>query len=406
MNILKAILIIGLISLESCGSETERTIYFPSEKQFELRLDPILSKSDLPGLVAIASNKNGETVEYTYGNAIWNEDSPIKSSNIFRIASMTKLVTSVAALQLVENDSIKLDEDLSTFIPQMSLIPILTNEKQLVQGKSKITLRQLLTHTSGFGYFSTDSLLATHDRTDWNYDDLPRRFESGTQFLYGTSTDWVGKLVEQVSGLSLEEYFKINITGPLGMDRTWFNVPDSLKNEIVSYGRRGVDGKGNLTEIPNRIPENKTQDFSGGGGLFSSPRDYLKLLSCLLNDGIAAEKRILNKETVDMMFDKQIEGLSMNIEDNYFHPGLCCDFRGLIKPSSNWSLAGLIDTERTSYGRQKGTLLWGGIFNTYWYIDRESGIAASIYTQHLPYNHSATISVFDKFSEMIYENYN
>jgi len=94
----------------------------------------------------------------------------------------------------------------------------------------------------------------------------------------------------------------------------------------------------------------------------------------------------------------------MDIENNYFQIGYCCDFRGLIKPTSKWSLAGLIDTEMTSYGRKEGTLLWGGIYNTYWYIDRKSGIAASIYNQYLPFNHSSTTTVFDKFSEIIYEN--
>jgi methyl acetate hydrolase len=94
----------------------------------------------------------------------------------------------------------------------------------------------------------------------------------------------------------------------------------------------------------------------------------------------------------------------LKLED-YFRKGFCCDFRGLIKPFSNWDLAGMIDNETTTYGRKKGTLLWGGVYNTYWYIDRESGIAASIYIQFLPFNYPATTSVFDKFSEMVYENY-
>tara|TARA_R110002073_G_scaffold14554_1_gene59249 strand:+ start:18013 stop:19122 length:1110 start_codon:yes stop_codon:yes gene_type:complete len=369
-------------------------------------MDSIVGESDLLGLVAIAINKDGEKIEYTFGNAIWNEVTPIKVNNIFRIASMTKLVTSIAALQLVEKDSLGLDDDLSSLMPEMTFIPILTDEKELKKGKNIITLRALLTHTSGFGYAFTDSLLQKHDRTDWKYEDFPRRFESGTQFLYGTSTDWVGKLVEKISGLSLEEYFRKNISDPLGMDRTWFNVPDSLKSEIVSFGRRGGDGTKKLTEIPNRVPKNITQHYSGGGGLFSSPEDYTKLLACLLNEGIYPNGQILQKETLNQIFNEQLEGISMNIEENYFQQGLCCNFTGLIKPTSNWGLAGLIDTERTSYGRKEGTLLWGGIFNTYWYIDRKSGVAATIFTQHLPFNHSATTLVFDEFSKMIYKNYN
>ncbi|MEQ9424617.1 MAG: serine hydrolase domain-containing protein [Cyclobacteriaceae bacterium] len=330
---------------------------FPSEDYVTQKMDALMANSDLPALVAIAINSSGEKIAYTYGHAIWGTDSPIETNNIFRIASMTKLLTSIAALQLVEQDLIALDEDLSKFVPEMADIPILTREKELINGEIPITLRHLLTHTSGFGYFFTDSLLATHNQADWEYEDLPRRFEAGTQFLYGTSTTWAGKLVERISDMSLEEYFRKHLTGPLEMERTWFNVPDSLKEEIVSYGRRGDDGTEQLVEIPNRIPKNKVKTFNGGGGLFSSPEDYAKLLSCLLNDGEHQNGRILEKQTIDEMFKPQLKDISMDISDNYYLKGMCCDFRGLVKPTANWGLAGLIDTETTSYGREKGTLL-------------------------------------------------
>lgn len=394
-----------LLTFISCDTKTKQSDLFPSKEIVSRQMDSILEKSDLRGLVAIAINREGEKIEYTYGEAIWNTKTPIKTNSIFRIASMTKLVTSVAVMQLVEKDSIGLDEDLAYILPEMASIPILKDEKGLIEGKDPITLRHLLTHTSGFGYFFTDSLLASFNATDWNYDDLPRRFESGTQFLYGTSLDWVGKLVEKISGLSLEEYFRKNITGPLNMSRTWFNVPDSLHNEIVTCGIRGNDGTGILTEITHPYPTVKKENCNGGSGLFSSPEDYSKLLTCLLHDGIYPNGKLLQKETVDEIFKEQLDDISMNIEENYYQPGVCCNFEGLIRPNSNWGLAGLIDSDMTSYGRKEGTLLWGGIYNTYWYIDRESGVVATIFTQYLPFNHSATTLVFNKFSEIIYTNY-
>lgn len=389
----------------SCTTSPDSENIFPAQELVTHKMDSLMQFSDLPALVAIAASKDGDRVTYTYGSAVWNETEPVTTDHIFRIASMTKLITAIAALQLVESGELKPDEDLSSIIPELSEIPVLSNEGTLMQSDKPVTLRHLLTHTSGFGYTLTDSLLHKHDRTNWDYEDLPRRFESGERFLYGSSMDWTGKVIERVSGLSLEEYFIKNITGPLEMHHTRFNVPDSLKQKFVSYGNRGVDGTDELTELSPRIPERITQTYNGGGGLYSSPEDYNKVLRSLLNNGVWEGVRILEKESVDVLFEPQLNDISMNIEDNYFRKGICCDFRGIIKPGSNWGFGGLIDTEATSYGRKEGTLLWGGLYNTYWFIDRKSGIAVSMYSQHLPFNHPATTRLFEEFSALIYSDY-
>jgi CubicO group peptidase (beta-lactamase class C family) len=186
------------------------------------------------------------------------------------------------------------------------------------------------------------------------------------------------------------------------MNRTWFNVPDSLKQWIVSYGSRGKDGKQALTEQPDRIPTPPATEYSGGGGLFSTPDDFALLLQSLLNYGTLNGTRILQKETVLEMTKNQIGNISMKEAGAYFNPASCCNFKGITSSTSKWGLAWLIDNEDKLYGHKAGTVLWGGLLNTYYYIDYQSGIAASIYTQHLPFNHPATISLFDKFSELIY----
>lgn len=364
-------------------------------------MDKAMVASDLPAVVAIAINSKGQRVDYTYGKAIWSEDAKVTTEHIFRIYSMTKIVTSIAAMQLVEEGRIKLDDDLSTLLPEMIKIPILSDGK-LITPKSPITLRHLLTHTSGFGYTSTDEELSKFDRSKWEYKDLPRRFESGTQFLYGSSTDWAGRLIEKLSGMSLENYFRKKICEPLDMTHTWFNVPDSLKRLIVSRGRRGDDGLQPLTEMPDRIPAKTVTEFSGGAGLFSSPADFSKLLQCLLNYGEFKGVRILKRKTVEEMNKNQIGNISMANAGKYFTPGICCNFEGITSSTTKWGLGGLIDNEDKPYGRRAGTILWGGLLNTYFYIDYKSGIAASIYTQHLPFNHKATTSLFAKFSEVIY----
>ena len=387
-----------VIILNSC---VENKSTFPSQESVNQLMNEAIQKSDLPAVVAIAINKNGEKVTYNYGKAIWSEDVKVTQEHIFRIWSMTKLVTSIAAMQCVENGLIGLDNDLSEIMPEMTDIPILSNGK-LIEPKNKITLRHLLTHTSGFGYSGMTIEEGDYNKENWNYNDGPRHFESGTNFLYGTSTDWVGKLVEKLSGLDLEAYFRKNITGPLKMDRTFFNVPDSLQSQVVSYGRRGDKGEKELEEIPNRVPTNKATVLSGGGGLFSSPSDYTRLLQCFINDGVYEGGRILSKATIEEMIQNQVGDINLNPEGRHFNPGVCCNFNGLMDENSKWGLAFLIDNSSKDYGRQAGTATWGGLMNTYYYIDFKSGIAASIYTQHLPFNHIETTSLFDKFSKIIY----
>jgi CubicO group peptidase (beta-lactamase class C family) len=403
MTLLKPALLYPLIFLVMNSSVMGQGIRneFPLQEKVAKLMDDAMKNSDLPAVVALAITKNGQRLTYTFGKAVWTGKEKITTQHIFRIYSMTKLVTSIAAMQLVEKKLIGLDDDLSVMLPEMTTIPILS-DGQLIKSKNPITLRHLLTHTSGFGYSSTDEALSKFDRTDWKYKDLPRRFESGTQFLYGSSTDWAGRLVEKISKMSLEEYFRKNITGPLSMNRTWFNVPDSLKRWIVSRGSRGDDGKQPLTEQPDRIPTKPTTEYSGGGGLFSTPDDFGLLLQCLLNYGTLNGTRILQRETLMEMTKNQIGDISLKEAGAYFNPGSCCNFKGITSATSKWGLAWLIDNEDKPYGRKAGTVLWGGLLNTYFYIDYRSGIAASIYTQHLPFNHPATMTLFDKFSELIY----
>src|SRR5258708_733404 len=385
----------------SCHVFSQKPKSFPQQDQVKQEMDKAMVASDLPAVVAIAINSKGQRVDYVYGKAVWSEDAKITPQHIFRIYSMTKIVTSIAALQLVEKGLIKLDDDLSAVLPEMTKIPILTDGK-LIAPKNPITLRHLLTHTSGFGYAFTDAELSKFDRSKWEYKDLPRRFESGTQFLYGSSMDWAGRLIEKIAGMSLENYFRKNICAPLGMTRTWFNVPDSLKSLIVSRGRRGDDGMQPLTEMSDRIPTRAVTEFSGGGGLFSSPSDFTKLLQCMLNYGESKGVRLLKKSTVEEMVKNQIGNIPMINAFNYYVKATCCNGNGIVSGSTKWGLGWLIDNEDKSYGRKAGTVLWGGLMNTYFYIDYKSGIAASIYTQHLPFNHPATTSLFTKFSEAVY----
>lgn len=390
------ILIIG------CKKDQNDTFRFPSQSELSLAMNEKMDSSDLPSVVAIASDKFSEELSFCYGKAVWNENVNVTKDHIFQLHSMTKLLTSVAALQLVEKGKIGLDDDLSSWMPEMTNIPIL-DKGELSEAKKPITLRHLLTHTSGFGYACcTDSELANFDYSKWKYEDAPRRFESGTKFMYGTSLEWVGKLIEKISQSTLEDFFKENITNPLEMNRTFFNVPDSLQKFIVSRGYRGQDGKQPMTEIKERIPKKNVTEFSGDDGLWSSPNDYMKLLRCLLNYGTLNNVVLLKKKTVEEMLKNQINNINMDSKGNYFNPAYCCNLENFTTNSTKWGLAWAIDNDGKSYGRKPGTVFWGGMMNTYFYIDYKSGIASCIFTQHIPFNHKETTSIFDEFSRLIY----
>jgi len=406
--------LIVLTSVVVLGSSTFGATSSIEKAHGEVRrvMTDAMAKSDLPSVVAVGINSKGQRIEFTYGGLSWGKGKPVKTSSIFRIHSMTKIVTSIAAMQLVEQGKVQLDQDLSELLPEMARIPILSEEGKLVEPKKAITLRHLLTHTAGFGYpNATYKVHSNFDAAGWKYEDFPRQFESGTRFLYGTSTDWVGKLVEKVSGMTLEAYFKKKIFKPLGIKSTYYNVPEKAKKRIVSMGNRGEDGKSKLREIegdtqsPNRYPVGKTTKFSGGSGLFSTPSDYTEILQCMLNYGAYKGGRILKRETVEKMTENHIGDISLDPTGWHYDPATCCNFNGLMDKESKWGLAFMIDNTPKSYGRKAGAVLWGGYRNTYFYIDYKTGIAASIYSQHLPFNHSATISLFEKFSEVFYKNF-
>ena len=200
---------------------------------------------------------------------------------------MTKALGSVAALQLVEQGKITLDEPLDDYLPKMSSMKIINDNNEIVEPENSITLRHLLTHTAGFGYWFTSEKLSQwfkiKEQIGWKENYEPRLFESGTSYMYGTNIDWVGRLVENISEMNLEDYFRKYITGPLQMNSTWFNVPDRLESLVVASSNRNAEsGKLEKNKYKKR---NKTKDFNAGGGLSSSPKDYGKFLACMLNGG-------------------------------------------------------------------------------------------------------------------------
>ena len=360
-------------------------------------------QSQIPASVFGHVTKDGKTETMSFGASIWGEADKVTADHIFRIASMTKAITSVAAMQLVEKGVIGFDDSLNDLMPEMVIIPILTKEGHLVESNSVITLRHLLTHTSGFGYQFMEERLQNFNTEGWQYEDLPRMEEPGIVWRYGTSTDWVGKVVEKLSGKNLEDYFRDHITGPLGMHSTWFNVPKDLQHLIVSYGTRTDSGFNEYPRISNVI----ARTFSGGGGLSSTPNDYLKFIHCILNEGAYENGRILSPETVQMLFNNKLSDdfyLTRVPEEGFIPekwPINNTDGHGLAWALAKGSGYGYLKDEPESIlgDYRKGIGYWSGLFNTYFSIHPKYGYGIVTFHQFLPFGDDNAIRLYLMFEQ-------
>ena len=314
-----------------------------------------------------------------------------RADSIFSIASMTKAITTVAAMQLVEQGKLHMDEPVLRHLPQLASPQILEGF-DLRPAQSPITLRQLLSHTSGFGY------------ARWNQDLLcfaappgtvpPLLFEPGTRWEYGVSTDWVGRLIEAVTGLGLEEYFQAAILGPLGMrDTTSIMRAEKFDRLISSWRRRG---DGSWKEDPRQLPPPPTA-FTGGAGLYSTIADYTRFLQMILRGG----EGILQSSSLALMATNQVGAgtpgkmktcIPEQSADVEFHPGA----------TDGFGLGFLINEQAYPGGRSVGSLAWAGLKNTFYWIDPPRGICAVIMMQYLPFADPAAMAVLDTFERAVY----
>ena len=269
---------------------------------------------EIPGVVAMAANGQSVVYEGVFGFRDMATASRMSTDTVFRIASMVKLLTSVAALQLVERGKLKLDEPAGNIDPTLGSAQVLAGfdakgVPQLRPAQRPITLRNLLTHTSGLSYPLWDSNVVRYLKVARSNPALPRMplmFEPGSRWAYGASLDRVGRMVEIAGGESLDRYFSDHITGPLGMSDTGFSLTEEQRARQASLHVRDANGKlvPRSLEKPNvpRVP-------SGGGGIYSTAPDYLILLQALLNGGSHRETSILRPETVALMAENQIGDL-------------------------------------------------------------------------------------------------
>jgi len=370
-------------------------------------LRSLIARGAAPGAVVIATERRGVIYEGAFGVADMASGRAMAMDAIFHTASMTKPVTTVALLQLVEAGKLSLDDPAAKILPALGQAVVIesfdpeTKAYHTRHLDKPITVRQLLTHTSGLGYpFTSATLRDFKPREGETFAVPPLLFAPGTQWLYGTGIDYVGKIVEALSGLTLETYFREKIFQPLGMNETAYNVPAEKHARIVPIHRRGADGTLLLPASAANPPRPLT-NFNGGGGLRSTAGDYVRFLQMLLNGGTLDGARILSRETVAEMGRNQIGAVSVRALVSA-QPDRSCDLTFIADGRDKWGLGFQITTDAVPGRRSAGTLSWGGINNTYFWLDPQRGLAGVILMQFLPFADPRALEFYADFERAMY----
>jgi methyl acetate hydrolase len=375
-------------------------------------LQSAVDNGSVLGAVAMGCTSRGLVYEGVAGQANIATGAPMTSDTVFWLLSMTKTFTAVACMQLIEQNRLGLDQPASDLLPQLDSPQVLEGfdtdgAPRLRPAKRPITVRHLLTHTSGFTYANWSEPLARFESVTGLPDiatsqnrafEAPIEFDPGERWEYGTSMDWVGKLIEQVTNQSLEIYFREYIFEPLGMKDSGFLISSEQRRRVATFASRQPDG--GLTPEPFEMPQ-RPEFFSGGGGAFSTPRDYIRVLRALLNGGVVDGARILRPETIARMRTNQIGDLEVHAMRTAA-PGWSNSFDNFPDQSHKWGLSFDINTQPGPHGRAAGSIAWAGLLNCYFWVDPTKDVTGALFTQIRPFFDDRVVSLFGAFESGLY----
>ena len=368
-----------------------------------------VERKDVPGVVALVTDRQRVLYQGAFGVADVSSGRALTADALFRIASMTKAITSVAAMQLIEQGRFGLDDPVEKYLPEFANLKVFesfdaaTGAYRLRPASRPPIVRHILTHTSGLGYPFTSAILRDFKpQHGENYPfGGPLLFDPGERWHYGTSTDVVGKLVEKVSGQKLEDYFHQHIFVPLRMPDTSYDVPQEKASRLAAAQQRAGDRMDGAIVMQTPQPGLTVPEPVGGGGLASTANDYGRFVRMLLNGGELDGARVLKAETVALMSHNNIGAVSVPALKSALPRS--ADFTFIADGRDKWGLGFLITTDQVPGKRSPGSLSWGGINNTYFWIDPSRGIAGVILMQYLPFADVKALAVYDAFERGAYQ---
>lgn len=385
-------------------------VNYPALSRIDTVLNNYIKKNWLTGAVTLVL-KDNQLVQYKgYGYADSETKKPMQKDAIFRIMSQTKAITSVGIMKLYEQGKLLLDQPIADFIPEFKNPVVLDKYNAAdttyttVPAKRNITFRDLLSHSSGIGYAGIGTPVANAVYAKAGIPSglgyfnanllermkalgkLPLMFQPGEKWQYGLNTDLLGALIEVISGRSLDEFFKQNIFQPLGMNDTYFNLPQSKASRLASVYtedslHRIIKWSHTFRDIDPDYPTMNKTYFSGGAGLSSTAFDYAVFMQMLLNNGVYNGKRILSPRSIELMTSNQLD-FPYNGSDGF---GLGFAITSAKSAAKN--------------PRSEGSFAWGGYYGTTYWADPKRNLVCLIMTQHTPNSHG---EIAQKFEALVY----
>ncbi|MDO6442611.1 serine hydrolase [Marinobacter sp. 2_MG-2023] len=395
-----------------------------SDPKMKAALDSVLRQTTgrhggAPGVVAMVTDQERNIYEGAAGVREQGKQTPMDLDTVFAIFSTTKAITSVCALQLLEEGLLRLDDPVGKYLPEIDKLHVLEGfgadgQARLRPPKRRITVSDLLLQTSGLCY----DFFSAEDKKYRELKDIPSiitctresiqtvlQHDPGEAWTYGVNTDWLGLVVEKLRGQRLGEVMHERVFQPLGMVDTAFSVSDDMVARRATIHSRAADGQ--LVPVPElALPAKPVMDM-GGHGLYGTVRDYMKFIRMVLNDGAGEHGRVLKPETAHLLAKDGYADTSIPIglwETS--DPSLANSGEFMPGVDKGWSHAFMINREQAPTGRSPGSMAWTGLANSYLWIDKARGVGGYWATQILPFYDCASYPGFYEFEATTYNNLN
>jgi methyl acetate hydrolase len=394
-----------------------------NQAQLKRALDALLHQSvyrhgGVPGVVAMVTDRKGNLYEGAVGTReLGNPAMPMATDAVFAIFSTTKAMTVTCALQLIEEGLLSLSDPVDRYLPEIAELQVLTGfdvagQPQTRAPKRKITINDLFLHTSGLSYeffsaadhqYRTARGIPTIVSCTFDSMRSVLQHDPGEAWSYGVNIDWLGRVVEKIRGKRLGAVMRERLFEPLNMVDIGFTMSPGMAGRRVSIHDRNEHGQ--LTPLPDLILPQPPEMDCGGHGLYATVGEYMKFIRMILNDGVGEGGRVLKPETIALMGKDGLAELGLSSSGwTTSIPSLSNSGEFFAGQDKGWSYSFLFNREKTPTGRPAGSMMWTGLANCFYWIDRQTGIGAYWASQILPFQDAVAYPSFVEFESAVYSS--